>query len=568
MTDAAAEAADERIGLSALAPLGGAAIAAVAVVLLFLDTSVSIVAIWNRSETFTHGFFVLPIFLWLVWRERAAIAGLVAVPEPRMLPLIAGAGAFWLVSRVADVLAGQQLALVLMLVFVIVAFAGREIARTIRFPLLFLLFLAPLGEELVPFLMSITADLTVGAIALTGIPIYREGLFFSLPSGDWSVVEACSGIRYLIASIVLGSLYAHLYIEGTSRKLAFLALSAIVPIAANGVRAFLIVMIGHFSSMKLATGADHLVYGWLFFGVVMFVLFSVGALFRRDEAGSEVGPASGAATTSGGAVASSGVAFPADDEASGEGAGGPGASVAASDDTGRDSRTRFGRAFVTQVAGVALCVALWPLWASAIDARAARRDAVRRGAGAHAAVRSRVVGHRRRARDGLAPAHRRPRRAPPLGDRRRPGPPFRARAGPCLRHPASGQGNDRVGERARAVEGLAVAASRERLGHRAGRGRHGGDAARVEPAGVVRRVAPRVALVPGRRCAHRCGLAGETPGDAGPPAAPRRPERGVRAGGGRHGSRGGRSGAGRGLRGCRRAREPAGTARGQLGGDR
>ena len=354
MTDAAAGTADDGIGIAALAPLSGAAIAAVAVALLFLDTSVSIVTIWNRSETFTHGFFVLPIFLWLVWRERAAIAGLVAVPEPRMLPPIAGAGALWLVSRVADVLAGQQLALVLMIVFVIVAFAGREIARTIRFPLLFLLFLAPLGEELVPLLMDITAELTVGAIALTGIPIYREGLFFSLPSGDWSVVEACSGIRYLIASIVLGSLYAHLYIEGTSRKLAFLALSAIVPIAANGIRAFLIVMLGHFSGMKLATGADHLVYGWLFFGIVMFLLFSVGALFRRDETDRD-----GEVDANGGTAS--------DSERTG-----PGTTVVASADVERRPvRSPFGRSVVTHAMLVALSVALWPLWASTVDARAA-----------------------------------------------------------------------------------------------------------------------------------------------------------------------------------------------------
>ena len=75
MTDAAAGTADDGIGIAALAPLGGAAIAAVAVALLFLDTSVSIVTIWNRSETFTHGFFVLPIFLWLVWREAGGDRG-------------------------------------------------------------------------------------------------------------------------------------------------------------------------------------------------------------------------------------------------------------------------------------------------------------------------------------------------------------------------------------------------------------------------------------------------------------------------------------------------------------
>ena len=231
-----------------------------------------------------------------------------------------------------------------MIVLVVRAFTGPAIARAIRFPLLFLLFLAPLGEELVPILMDITADLTVGAIALTGIPIYREGLFFSLPSGDWSVVEACSGIRYLIASIVLGSLYAHLSLEGTVRKLAFVALAAIVPIVANGIRAFLIVMIGHLSSMELATGADHLVYGWLFFGVVMFALFSVGTLFQRV----------GNPTATDGAEGRAPGASRADID------GGP---------SRRPSRPR--RPIVARVALVAAGVLIWPLWAGVIDARTA-----------------------------------------------------------------------------------------------------------------------------------------------------------------------------------------------------
>ena len=67
-----------------------------------------------------------------------------------------------------------------------------------------------MGEDLVPPMMDLTAATTVWLVKLTGIPVYREGLYFTLPSGDWSVVEACSGVRYLIASFTLGLLYAHL----------------------------------------------------------------------------------------------------------------------------------------------------------------------------------------------------------------------------------------------------------------------------------------------------------------------------------------------------------------------
>src|SRR5205823_2344152 len=44
----------------------------------------------------------------------------------------------------------------------------------------------------------------------------------------------------------------------------------------------MIVMIGHLSGMELATGVDHIIYGWLFFGLVMFIMFWVGSFWRED----------------------------------------------------------------------------------------------------------------------------------------------------------------------------------------------------------------------------------------------------------------------------------------------
>jgi EpsI family protein len=118
----------------------------------------------------------------------------------------------------------------------------------------------------------------------TGIPVLREGNSFSIPTGNWSVVEACSGVRYLISSITLGCLYAYLTYRSRWRQIIFVLFSIVVPIAANGVRAYMIVMIGHLSGMKLAVGFDHLIYGWIFFGLVMFLLFWLGSFWREDDA--------------------------------------------------------------------------------------------------------------------------------------------------------------------------------------------------------------------------------------------------------------------------------------------
>jgi EpsI family protein len=129
-----------------------------------------------------------------------------------------------------------------------------------------------------------TADFTVAAVRLSGVPVYREGNYFAIPSGNWSVVEACSGVRYLIASIMVGTLYAAIAYRSWKRRITFFAASIIVPVIANWLRAYMIVMIGHLSNNRFAIGVDHIIYGWVFFGVVMLLLFWVGSLWAQAEA--------------------------------------------------------------------------------------------------------------------------------------------------------------------------------------------------------------------------------------------------------------------------------------------
>jgi EpsI family protein len=96
------------------------------------------------------------------------------------------------------------------------------------------------------------------------------------------VVEACSGVRYLIASFMVGTLFAYLNFRTPGRRALFIAISLLVPVLANWVRAYLIVMLGHLSGNKLAAGVDHIIYGWVFFGIVIGVMFTVGARFGQS----------------------------------------------------------------------------------------------------------------------------------------------------------------------------------------------------------------------------------------------------------------------------------------------
>ncbi len=264
---------------------------------MFWPTLHSMIEVWERSETFAHGFLIFPISVWLIWRQRDSLARIPPQPDPRGLILLAAGGAAWLLAEAGSVNVVAQYAFIAMLIAAVWTLLGWAFVWAAFFPLMFLFFAVPVGEFLIQPLMGVTADFTVALLQLTGVPVYREGMFFSVPSGDWSVVEGCSGLRYLIASVTLGALYAYLSYRSWQRRLLFTLAAMIVPIFANGARAYMIVMIAHLSDMKLALGVDHYIYGWVFFGLVMLLLFWVGSFWREDDTparadGAAISPAS------------------------------------------------------------------------------------------------------------------------------------------------------------------------------------------------------------------------------------------------------------------------------------
>jgi exosortase A len=266
-------------GLQAFASI----VAVMAVVfVVYWPTSASMVAIWNRSETFTHGFLVVPAVLWFIWTSRTELAATEVKPWWPGLIALAGAGFIWLVGGLASALAPTQWAMVLMVPFAVLALFGWGWLRVLAFPLAFLFFAVPFGEAFVPTLIDWTADFTVAAVKASGVPVFREGTFFVTPGGRWSVVEACSGIRYLIASLLVGVLYAWTVYRSPVRRVLFIGLSIVVPIVANWFRAYLIVMIGHLSDNRIAVGVDHILYGWVFFGIVIGLMFWIGSFWRED----------------------------------------------------------------------------------------------------------------------------------------------------------------------------------------------------------------------------------------------------------------------------------------------
>ena len=248
-------------------------------VLVYQEALLGMESIWSRSDTFAHGYFILPISLWLIWRDKAYLMSSEVQSTWLPIPLLAVSLFVGLFAYAADINVLSQLSAVTSLIFLLWSLIGNKLVWRYKFSLAYLLFAVPMGENLIPWLQDVTAWFTVLFLKLNGIPVYVDGLYIQIPTGMFEVAVACSGIRYLIASAAVGALYGYLTYQKTHKQIIFFVFALLLPILANGIRAYGIVAIAYYSDMEYATGADHLVYGWMFFGIIIMLMFWIGGFF-------------------------------------------------------------------------------------------------------------------------------------------------------------------------------------------------------------------------------------------------------------------------------------------------
>ncbi|MFV0624569.1 exosortase A [Sphingomonas sp. ac-8] len=263
--------------------LGSLALAWAALLLLFRRDVAHLLDIWWNSTTYSHCLFVPPILAWLVWQRRAELLQL--TPQswwPGVLPVAMG-GALWLVGDAAAVALFRHAGLVTMLAGAVVALLGPNVARGLAFPLGYMAFLVPFGDFLEAPLQAVTVRQTMTLLHLLGVPAAVDGVLITIPNGYFEVAEACSGTKFVIAMAAYGVLVANVCYVRWRRRLAFLAMAMVVPVLANGVRAAGTIYAAHLTSVEAATGFDHIVYGWVFFALVMAAVMAIGwRWFDRD----------------------------------------------------------------------------------------------------------------------------------------------------------------------------------------------------------------------------------------------------------------------------------------------
>jgi exosortase A len=248
------------------------AVAWAALLLLFRRDLVAMVGIWWNSSTFNHVLFVPFLIGWLVSLRCAELLRLAPAAWWPGLAVVAVGGFGWLLGEAAGVNFARQLGLVVMMQGATISLLGPAVARALAFPLAYAFFLVPFGEALVPPLQTLTARMCLIFLHFAGVPAAMDGVFITIPNGAFRVAEACSGVKFLVAMLAYGALAANVCFTSWPRRIAFMTACAVVPVIANGLRAFGTIWIAHHSSSDFAIGFDHVFYGWIFFGLVIALI--------------------------------------------------------------------------------------------------------------------------------------------------------------------------------------------------------------------------------------------------------------------------------------------------------
>ena len=261
-----------------LAAAGGLALLCLA----FRQEIGAAITVWDSSTAYGHCWLVLPIVGWLLWERRAILA--TGAARPTVWPAVAALplAVMWVAADWLGIMEGRQLALVGFAELLLIACLGWRLWWALSAAFLYLAFLVPFGAFLTPALQRFTTGFILGGLRLLDIPFQANAFQIAIPEGVFYVAEACAGLRFLIASVAFGVLYAVTIFRSPWRRAAFIAVACVVPIVANGFRGLGIVLLGHALGSAQAGAADHLIYGWVFFSFVIVLLALSGLPFRQD----------------------------------------------------------------------------------------------------------------------------------------------------------------------------------------------------------------------------------------------------------------------------------------------
>ena len=250
-----------------------------AVAFVYWPTFSDLLGFERDADHTTHSALVVLVVIVLIWNLRDELAHLSI--RPCLLGLIGliGLGFVWLSGQLIFTRVLTQFAVLAMIPIAVLTLLGVRWLTTMAFPFFVLMFALPVWSPLVPTLVKWSAKFAELGIRASGVPVYRDGAYFVLPSGSWSIADTCSGVAFLSTCLLLGVLYAWTIYYSPVKRIAFIAGSAVIGVVGNWLRVYLTMMIAHVTDNRFLRD-DHYMFGWLLFALFLSAFCWFGWRYR------------------------------------------------------------------------------------------------------------------------------------------------------------------------------------------------------------------------------------------------------------------------------------------------
>ena len=240
-----------------------------------------LVLIWYNSDDYSHGFFIIPICIYLLWRKRNVLAEIPNKPSLWGLALVIFSLLMYLFAHFAEIMTIASFSMVLLLAGVMIYFYGGLMFKELLFSLFLLLFMIPVPAQIyskltIPLQLFVSRA-SVDISSLFGLPIYREGNVIHLPGQTLQVVQACSGLRSIISLLTLSAIFAYITLKSNLLRTILFFSGVPVAILVNIIRVLLMIVAFYHFNYDLTTGIAHTV-----FGMIIFILALISISIIRE----------------------------------------------------------------------------------------------------------------------------------------------------------------------------------------------------------------------------------------------------------------------------------------------
>jgi len=256
-----------------------AALALSAFIFAYFPVWRDLIGAWSRSPESSHGFFIIPIFAFLVWKKSSTLTRLEPEGSTLGLLIVILSLLLYLFAHYAEIITLRSLSIVPLIAGVVIYLYGFPIFKELIFPITLLLFMIPIPSQIYSYLtiplQLFVSKVSVWVAASLGVSVLREGNVIHLPEHTLQVVRACSGMRSMVSLLALSAVFGYLTLKSNLLRFGLFLVGVPVAIVVNAFRVLLILLAFHYLHADLTRGISHQALGILVFIVALLILLII-----------------------------------------------------------------------------------------------------------------------------------------------------------------------------------------------------------------------------------------------------------------------------------------------------